>query len=143
MLESFSYARPGSTGLLTTTLLGEELSGNDRVPVGKPVFITVMVAFTDITVTTVEDIEWFLYDNGSTACPTDCTTTLPAGSALAPTGGIVTKSVAVAAQNQNATFMWIDTVPIAGTNIYCLGLENATNATGDPTVGNVTFSAWQ
>lgn len=35
MLESFSYARPGSTGLLTTTLLGEELSGNDRVPVAR------------------------------------------------------------------------------------------------------------
>lgn len=33
MLESFSYVRPGSTGLFTTTLLGEEMSGNDRVPV--------------------------------------------------------------------------------------------------------------
>lgn len=33
MLESFIYARPRSTGLFTTTLLGEEMSGNDRVPV--------------------------------------------------------------------------------------------------------------
>lgn len=33
MLESFSYAKSGSTGLFTTTLLGEEMSGNDRVPV--------------------------------------------------------------------------------------------------------------
>ena len=109
---------------------------------GKPVFINVNVTFTDAN-TTIEDIEWFLYDNGSTACPTDCTTTAPSGTALAPTGGIVTKSTAVAAQNQSTAFLWIDTVPIAGTNIYCLGLENATNATGDPTVGNVTFSAWQ
>ncbi len=33
MLDSWSYAQPGSTGLFTTTLLGEEMSGNDRVPV--------------------------------------------------------------------------------------------------------------
>lgn len=109
---------------------------------GKPVFVTATVSFTDAN-TTIEDIEWFLYDNGSSACPTDCVTTAPSGTALAPTGGIVTKSSAVAGQYQNATFTWVDTVPIAGTNIYCLGLENATNGTGDPTVGNVTFTAWQ
>lgn len=33
MLDSFAYCRPGSTGLLETTLLGEELSGTARVPV--------------------------------------------------------------------------------------------------------------
>lgn len=35
MLESFCYCHQGSTGLFTTTLLGEELSGNDRVPVAR------------------------------------------------------------------------------------------------------------
>lgn len=35
MLESFSYAPPGSTGLFTTTLLGEEMSGNERVAVAR------------------------------------------------------------------------------------------------------------
>ncbi len=33
MLDSFSYAKPGSTGVFSTTLLGEEVSGNDRVAV--------------------------------------------------------------------------------------------------------------
>lgn len=32
-LDSFAYVRPGQTGELTTTLLGTEMSGNDRVPV--------------------------------------------------------------------------------------------------------------